>query len=203
MQPDPLDGSPFGMPQVFDCGQYRAEVQRASRERAWEAESWQAALLLDKYLRGESRAPGGTWNLGKAERHAEDTGTFTVTVWDDYREHGLIVDLAADPGTPEQRARQMADFLITTPQDQWPRARPTQQGTSRLACPLRARSSGKTPGLAVNHGTLAQPRDLRRARLKRLHAKPSKLVMMVRFTSAVQPESPGQRQTTQSKIRWP
>jgi hypothetical protein len=30
MQPDPLDGAPFGMPQVFDGGQYTAEVQRAS-----------------------------------------------------------------------------------------------------------------------------------------------------------------------------
>jgi hypothetical protein len=33
-QPDPLDGSPFGMPQVFDGEQYRAEVQRASAEWA-------------------------------------------------------------------------------------------------------------------------------------------------------------------------
>jgi hypothetical protein len=32
MRPDPLDGSPFGMPHVFDAGQYRAEVQRASME---------------------------------------------------------------------------------------------------------------------------------------------------------------------------
>jgi hypothetical protein len=34
MQPDPLDGSPFGIPQVFDGEQYRAEVQRASTEWA-------------------------------------------------------------------------------------------------------------------------------------------------------------------------
>jgi hypothetical protein len=33
MQPDPLDGSPFGMPQVFDREQYRAEVHRASTQR--------------------------------------------------------------------------------------------------------------------------------------------------------------------------
>jgi len=32
MQPDPLDGSPFGMPQVFASEQYRAQVQRASAE---------------------------------------------------------------------------------------------------------------------------------------------------------------------------
>jgi hypothetical protein len=34
MQPDPLDGSPFGMPQVFYGEQYRAEVRRASAEWA-------------------------------------------------------------------------------------------------------------------------------------------------------------------------
>lgn len=34
-QPDPVDGSPLGIPQVFDGGQYRAEVQRASA--AWRA----------------------------------------------------------------------------------------------------------------------------------------------------------------------
>ncbi len=34
MEPDPADGSPFGMPQVFDGEQYRAEVQRASAEWA-------------------------------------------------------------------------------------------------------------------------------------------------------------------------
>jgi hypothetical protein len=30
--PDPDDGTPFGIPQVFDGAQYRAEVQRASTE---------------------------------------------------------------------------------------------------------------------------------------------------------------------------
>jgi len=34
MQPDPLDGAPFGMPQVFDADQYLAEIHRASTERA-------------------------------------------------------------------------------------------------------------------------------------------------------------------------
>lgn len=36
MHPDPLDGSPFGIPQLFDGEQYRAEVQRASTEWAQE-----------------------------------------------------------------------------------------------------------------------------------------------------------------------
>jgi len=36
-QPDPYDGSPFGMPQVFDGEQYRGEVRRASEEWAQEA----------------------------------------------------------------------------------------------------------------------------------------------------------------------
>jgi hypothetical protein len=32
--PDPLDGTPFGVPQVFDADQYRAEVKRATAESA-------------------------------------------------------------------------------------------------------------------------------------------------------------------------
>lgn len=41
MRPDADDGEPCLRPQVFDGEQYRAEVQRASRERAWDAAPWQ------------------------------------------------------------------------------------------------------------------------------------------------------------------
>lgn len=114
---------------VFDAAQYRAEVQRASTERAWEAEPWLTALLLDQYLSAHPGALGGTWNLGWAEPHGEATGMFSVSLWDDDCDHGLVLDLAAGSGTPEQRARQMADFLITTPPGQWRRTHTTQRGT--------------------------------------------------------------------------
>jgi len=120
-------------PLVFDAAQYRAEVQRASTERAWEAEPWQTALLLDQYLSADPGALGGTWNLGWAEPHGEATGMFSVTLWDDHYDHGLIVDLAADSDTPEKRARQMADFLMTTPQDRWPRTRSKPTGDGKPA----------------------------------------------------------------------
>jgi hypothetical protein len=132
IQPNPEGGDwRIGpAPLVFDAAQYRAEVQRASTERAWEAEPWQTALLLDHYLSAGPGALGGTWNLGWAEPHAQATGMFSVTLWDDHCHHGLVVDLAASPGTPEERARQMADFLITTPQDRWPgtRSKPPRDG---------------------------------------------------------------------------
>ena len=115
-----------------------------STERAWKAEPWQTALLLDQYL---SADPGALcpWNLGWAEPHGEATGMFSVTLWDDHCDRGLVVDLVAGSGTPERRARQMADSLLTIPSHQWPRTRPTQRQTSSLARPLRARSTGK-PG---------------------------------------------------------
>jgi hypothetical protein len=111
------------VPPVFDAAQYQAEVQRASTEREWEAEPWQTALLLDEYLTAEPDALGA-WKLGWAEPAGEGTGKFSVTLWDDHHDHGLVVDLAASPGTPGQRARQMADILMTTPPHQWPRTRP-------------------------------------------------------------------------------
>lgn len=136
IQPNPEGGDwRIGpAPLVFDAAQYRAEVQRATTERAWEAEPWQTALLLDQYLSAHSWALGGTWKLGWAEPHGEATGMVSVTFWDDDCDHGLTVDLAPGSGTPEQRARQMADFLMTTPPHQWPRTHPTQRGTKPNGC---------------------------------------------------------------------
>jgi hypothetical protein len=125
IEPDP-DGGDWRIgikPRVFDAEQYRVEVQRASTERAWEAEPWRTALLLDERLSAHSGVLGGTWNLGWAEPHAQDAGMFSVTLWDDHCDHGLIVDLAADSGTPEERARQMADYLMNTHQDRWTNTR--------------------------------------------------------------------------------
>jgi len=47
------------------------------------------------YLSAHSGALGGTWNLGWAEPHGEATGMFSVTLWDDHRDRGLVVDLSA------------------------------------------------------------------------------------------------------------
>jgi len=113
-------------PLVFDATQYRAEVQRASTERAWEAEPWQTALLLDQYLSAHSGALGGTWNLGWAEPHGEATGMFSVTLWDDHRDADSSLT-CRQPWMPEERVRRMADLRRPPPGQIIPSQRRTGQ----------------------------------------------------------------------------
>jgi hypothetical protein len=109
--------SPGGVPDLaFDRRQYTDEVVRVTREREWESEPWQTALLLDQHLSG----PGlGTWELGWVEPHPERR--FVVTLFDDENpEERLKVVLRSGPGSPEQQAHSMARYLTDTPPEQWP-----------------------------------------------------------------------------------
>jgi hypothetical protein len=45
---------------------------------------------------------------------------FLVTLLDDCERNGVVAGLTAGSGTPEERARSMADYLMATPADQWP-----------------------------------------------------------------------------------
>jgi hypothetical protein len=53
---------------------------------------------------------------------AEPAGSdsFQVTCFDDRLDHGIQVTLAPPPGPPGQRARWMADYLLSRPAEDWP-----------------------------------------------------------------------------------
>jgi len=116
-------------PAVFNTAQYQWEIDRVNREQEWKAEPWTTALLLDEYLSVDPQAIGSVWNLGWVEPRPDDQRMFSAAFWDHDCEHGLIVALTANDGTPEQRARQMADLLFATPLDQWHGAHFIERGT--------------------------------------------------------------------------
>jgi hypothetical protein len=114
---------------VFDEAQYITEVQRVSAAREWESDRWRTALLLAEYLH-----PGHPWSIGQdlypgwAEPRDANGDGFLVVLWGENEDHGVAVTLAAGPGSPEQRARSMADVLMTTPTDHWPVIRRMRHG---------------------------------------------------------------------------
>jgi len=111
---------------IFDRQQYLAEVWRGIAAREWESDPWRTAQLLDDYL-----SPGRPWSIGEdfypsyAEPANDDGAAFLVTLWDVMLVRRVVVSLTAAAGTPEQRARSMADQLMKTPTDQWPVVRRT------------------------------------------------------------------------------
>jgi hypothetical protein len=105
---------------MFDAGQYTTEVQRASAAREWESDRWRTALILDDYLSSDPLALGNSRELGWVEPEEESTGRFSITILDETLESGLVVSLVPTSGTPQERARKMADFLMNTPEQQWP-----------------------------------------------------------------------------------
>jgi len=114
---------------VFDEAEYVTEVQRVSAAREWESDRWKTALLLDEYLH-----PSHPWSIGEdlypgwAEPQDNNGDAFLVVLWDENEDHGVAVTLTAGPGSPEQRVRSMADFLMTTPTDRWPVIRRMRHG---------------------------------------------------------------------------
>jgi hypothetical protein len=125
---------------VFDAGQYTAEVRRVSAGRVWASERWQTAELLYEYLHpGHPWPSGENWEPGRIQPHDDQRGSFSVEIWDDSPESGgsfesgLIVTLVPGAGPPEDRAREMADFLMTTPPERWPVTRRIQPGGWRDA----------------------------------------------------------------------
>jgi hypothetical protein len=120
----PAQSTSLSVPeQIFDARQYSGEVMRISAAREWEAPPWRTALLLDDYLSADPWSLG-QWQLGWVEPVQSEADAYSVTCWDENVETGIITIIKPRPGTPEQRAREMADFLIATPTNRWPRARP-------------------------------------------------------------------------------
>jgi len=128
-----LSRHPVGVPDlVFDAAQYTAEVRRASVAREWESDRWRTALLADEYLSPDRwwNLAGSGWDLGWIEPAGEDGSQFSVTCWDENLEHGLVLTLTISAGTPEDRARRIADYLLSTPAEQWPVASRIHRGGS-------------------------------------------------------------------------
>lgn len=116
LQPDPHANAPIGIRDLaFDRDQYIAEVQRVVAVREWESDRWRTALL-DEYPH-----PGRYWYPRWVEPdQGSTTDGFLVTLLDDCDRNGVVVALTAAPGTPEQRARFMSCYLMSTPTSDWP-----------------------------------------------------------------------------------
>lgn len=113
-------GQPLDFPDLtFDADQYADEVRRISAEREWESSGWRTALLLDEYMHPGD--PWSPWEFASAEPRGDNT--FEVVCHDDRPDHCIALTLAPPPGAPAERARWMADYLLTTPAEQWPVAR--------------------------------------------------------------------------------
>jgi hypothetical protein len=113
--------SPLGLPDlVFDARQYTAEVRRATAARDWESDRWQTALLLRTYLREDRLTPGDEWELGFAEPDSERARQYRITYWTEDLRTVATMSLTAEPRTPEQQARTMYNYLLTTPTARWP-----------------------------------------------------------------------------------
>jgi hypothetical protein len=121
----PAEGPPagwgwlVGIPDlVFDAGQYRAEVARVSADLSWETDELRIDRLLRQHVRqGREHLAGLGWKLQfTALRRAGGSRV----VFLDLADEQIVVDLPAGQGTPEERARAMADFLLTTPSARWP-----------------------------------------------------------------------------------
>jgi hypothetical protein len=113
-------GWPLDFPDLtFDADQYADEVRRISAEREWESAGWQAALLLDEFMHPGD--PWSPWEFSSAEPRGDDS--FEVICLDSGPDRGIAFTLFPPPGPPGQRARWMADYLLTTPAERWPVAR--------------------------------------------------------------------------------
>jgi hypothetical protein len=128
-------GEPIDLPDVwFDATQYIAEVRRVTAEREWESGPWRTALLLDQALSADPWALGAEWHLGWVE--PQGANALNLTCWDVNIDHGIVVTLVPGPGTPEERARIMAEYRISHPSDQWPVTRHVRAPSSwRNAAP--------------------------------------------------------------------
>jgi hypothetical protein len=115
------DWTPAALPDLaFDARQYTAEVRRATAAREWESDAWQTALLLRAWLRADPLAPGDEWELGFTEPDRERAGRYHVTYWTPDLSAVTTVPLTAGPGTPQQQAQAMFDYLLATPTARWP-----------------------------------------------------------------------------------
>jgi hypothetical protein len=103
---------------VFDGRHYRAVVERLSADRSWESERRKTTRLLGEYLDDErERLAALGWKREWVRLYRDGFG---LTFWDVSGEHEIAVKLAASPGTAEERARKMTEFLLSAPPHQWP-----------------------------------------------------------------------------------
>jgi hypothetical protein len=103
---------------VFDAGQYRAEVARVTADLSWETDELRTDRLLRRHLRqGREHLAALGWKLEFTKLRR--AGGFRV-VFQDTENEQIVMDLPAGQGTPEDQARAMADFLLTTPSARWP-----------------------------------------------------------------------------------
>jgi hypothetical protein len=103
---------------VFDAGQYRAEVARVTADLSWETDELRTDRLLRRHLgQGREHLSGLGWKL---EFTVSRRAGGSRVVFLDLADGQIVVDLPAGRGTPEERARTTADFLLTTPSVRWP-----------------------------------------------------------------------------------
>jgi hypothetical protein len=118
--PDAARGRPLPLPDLsFDAGQYLAEVDRATADRWWETPPMATVRFLSSALRrDEARLAALRWR----QRHAgadREPGVFHLWLTD-HQDHELCLDLAAQPGTPQQQADELARFVLDTSPLDWP-----------------------------------------------------------------------------------
>lgn len=63
------------------------------------------------------------WELGFTEPDREHAQQYRITYWTEDLSAVATVFLTAAPGTPEQQARTMYDYLLATPTVDWPTTR--------------------------------------------------------------------------------
>jgi len=117
---------------IFDAEQYHAEVRRASADYSWETpERRTLRLFVDCVDEQAERFSRIGWRLrprnGPWSRPSWMGDRLHVVLQDvtDLREapppREICVQLTAHGVTPAERAASMADFLLGTPPQQWPR----------------------------------------------------------------------------------
>lgn len=103
----------------FDAGQYRSEVERASKDRSWESPARHVAQLVRVALRAsETTLAGLGFRFNGASPHWQHAGHYVVTVTDLYGRAQLGVLLESSAASPEARTAEVVASLLRGP-DHW------------------------------------------------------------------------------------
>jgi len=106
-------------PLAFDAGQYRAEVARASADDSWETTARKTARLLKQHLADEDAVFVGLGlQRGWVAPDWERPDAYSVSFVDG--DGQTVVVLTPAPGSPDDRAVEMAETLLRTPPHEWP-----------------------------------------------------------------------------------
>jgi len=106
-------GRSVGLPDLrFDAEQYEAEVRRARADRTWETDPRATARLLRRRLLGRSEQLGALgYTLDWVVPSGDAADTFEVSLRDRSGDQRLV-EVAAPPGRPEERADELADRIV-------------------------------------------------------------------------------------------